>query len=108
MVHQYKLNGYSIVLDTCSGGVHVVDDVAYDVIALYPDHTPEQIAGALLEYACADMVELGVDTLYLLTDHMSFYERYGWKFLCMAQGDGEEEMARMYVHKWEEEMSCDD
>ena len=47
-------------------------------------------------------------TLYLLTDHTSFYERYGWKFLCMAQGDGEEEMARMYVHKWEEEMSCDD
>ncbi len=36
MVHQYKLNGYNIVLDSCSGGVHVVDEVAYDVIALYP------------------------------------------------------------------------
>jgi uncharacterized protein len=34
MVHQYKLNGYNIVLDTCSGSVHTVDDVAYDVIAL--------------------------------------------------------------------------
>ena len=33
MVHQYQLNGYNIVLDTCSGSVHVVDDVAYDVIA---------------------------------------------------------------------------
>ena len=32
MIHQYKLNGYNIVLDTASGGVHVVDDVAYDVI----------------------------------------------------------------------------
>ena len=31
MVHQYKLNGYNIVLDTCSGSVHVVDDVAYAV-----------------------------------------------------------------------------
>ena len=49
MVHQYKLNGYNIVLDTCSGGVHVVDEVAYDVIALFPDHTPEEIVSALLE-----------------------------------------------------------
>ena len=39
MVHQYQLNGYNIVLDTCSGSVHVVDDVAYDVIAMYADHT---------------------------------------------------------------------
>ncbi len=31
MVHQYKLNGYNIVLDTCSGSVHVVDEVAYDM-----------------------------------------------------------------------------
>ena len=35
MIHQYKLGGYNIVLDTCSGGIHVVDDVAYDIIALY-------------------------------------------------------------------------
>ena len=38
MVHQYQLNGYNIVLDTCSGSVHVVDDVAYDIIAMYPEH----------------------------------------------------------------------
>ena len=49
MVHQYKLNGYNIVLDSCSGGVHVVDEVAYDLIALYPDHTPEEIVQTLLE-----------------------------------------------------------
>ncbi len=35
MIHQYKLGGYNIVLDTCSGGIHVVDDVAYDIIALF-------------------------------------------------------------------------
>ena len=35
MIHQYKLNGYNIVLDTCSGGIHVVDDVAYDIISLF-------------------------------------------------------------------------
>ena len=49
MVHQYRLNGYNIVLDTCSGSIHVVDDVAYDVIALFPDHGEEDIVSALLE-----------------------------------------------------------
>ena len=34
MIHQYKLGGYNIVLDVCSGSVHVVDDAAYDIIAL--------------------------------------------------------------------------
>ena len=48
MVHQYKLNGYNIVLDTCSGSVHTVDEVAYDVVALYPDHTPDEIVAELL------------------------------------------------------------
>ncbi len=49
MVHQYQLNGYNIVLDTCSGGIHVVDEVAYDVISLFPDHTPEEIVSSLLD-----------------------------------------------------------
>lgn len=49
MVHQYQLNGYNIVLDTCSGGVHVVDDVAYDVIALFAEHTEAEIVAALSE-----------------------------------------------------------
>ena len=48
MVHQYKLGGYNIVLDTCSGGVHVVDEVAYDIIALWKDHTPDAIAAEIL------------------------------------------------------------
>ncbi|MBQ2618674.1 MAG: thioether cross-link-forming SCIFF peptide maturase [Oscillospiraceae bacterium] len=49
MVHQYKLNGYNIVLDTNSGSVHVVDEVAYDLIAAYPDHSREDLIAALLE-----------------------------------------------------------
>ena len=49
MLHQYKLNGYNIVLDTCSGSVHQVDEVAYDVIAMYPDHDKEEIIETLLE-----------------------------------------------------------
>ncbi|MBR2902973.1 MAG: thioether cross-link-forming SCIFF peptide maturase [Clostridia bacterium] len=48
MVHQYKLNGYNIVLDTCSGAVHVVDEVAYDVIAMFKDRTSDEIIADLL------------------------------------------------------------
>ena len=43
MVHQYKNNGYNIVLDVNSGAIHVVDDVTYDVIALYEEKNLEEI-----------------------------------------------------------------
>ena len=49
MVHQYKLNGYNIVLDTCSGSVHAVDEVAYDVIEMYKTHGKDEIVNTLLE-----------------------------------------------------------
>lgn len=54
----------------------------------------------MLDFVCEDMEKFGIDTLYLLTDHTSFYERYGWEFLCMVREDGkEEETARCYVHR---------
>ena len=49
MVHQYKLNGYNIVLDTASGSVHAVDEVAYDIIEMYKDKTEDEIVSAILE-----------------------------------------------------------
>ena len=49
MIHQYKLSGYNIVLDVCSGSIHVVDDVAYDVIAMYERQGREAIISALAE-----------------------------------------------------------
>lgn len=48
MIHQYKLNGYNIVLDVYSGSVHAVDDLAYDVIAMYKNATKEQIIDEML------------------------------------------------------------
>ena len=47
MVHQYKLNGYNIVLDTASGSVHAVDEVAYDIIEMYKTNLPEEIVVAI-------------------------------------------------------------
>lgn len=49
MVHQYQLNGYNIVLDTCSGAVHAVDDVAYDIIAQYKTRPEDELVAAMLE-----------------------------------------------------------
>ncbi len=49
MVHQYKLGGYNIVLDTCSGSVHSVDDVAYDMIAMYGKEDDDRIIAAMKE-----------------------------------------------------------
>ena len=50
MIHQYKNNGYNIVLDVCSGSVHVVDDLVYDVIALYEEMDPDEIVKRLPQY----------------------------------------------------------
>ena len=47
MIHQYKNNGYNIVMDVCSGAVHVVDDLVYDII--YKDRDPRDLAKFLIE-----------------------------------------------------------
>ncbi len=89
------------------GGMGVIEndfhhrkDLAPNVCAVYTeeDRRCQGIAGALLGLVCRDMKELGIPTLYLVTDHTSFYERYGWEFYCMVQGDGELGLTRLYVH----------
>ncbi len=49
MIHQYKLNGYNIVLDTYSGSIHVVDDIAYDIIGMYESADEQEICRKMLE-----------------------------------------------------------
>lgn len=49
MVHQYKNNGYNIVLDVNSGMVHVVDDLAYDIIGMYENSSKGDIVSAMVE-----------------------------------------------------------
>ena len=46
MIHQYKLGGYNIVLDVCSGAVHVVDEVAYDIIEMFEEYDRQTIVDA--------------------------------------------------------------
>ena len=49
MIHQYRMGGYNIVLDTCSGSIHSVDEVAYDIISMYPENSREDIVKSILE-----------------------------------------------------------
>ena len=90
------------------GGLGVIEndfhdrkDLTPNVCAVYvePDKRCQGVAGALLQCVCSDMKKLGIPVLYLVTDHTAFYERYGWEFPCMVQGDGEPDMTRMYIHR---------
>ncbi len=49
MIHQYQLGGYNIVLDVCSGALHTVDPLAYDMIAMYEDHPRDAVIAAMQE-----------------------------------------------------------
>ena len=78
---------------------HSRKDLSPNVCAVYTekDMRGYGIAGKLLGYVCDDMKSQGIDTLCLITDHTTFYEHYGWEFLCMVLEDGGG-MTRMYVH----------
>lgn len=90
-----------------AGGLGVIEndfhhrkDLAPNVCAVYtePAHRCRGIAGRLLDIVVKDMRAKGISPLYLITDHIGFYERYGWEFLCMVQGDDTPAPMRMYLH----------
>jgi GNAT superfamily N-acetyltransferase len=94
--------------DRIVGGLGVIEndfhdrkDLAPNVCAVYTDedYRCQGIAGRLLNMAVEDLRTKGISPAYLLTNHNGFYERYGWEFLCMAQGDGEPYLSRMYIHQ---------
>lgn len=81
MVHQYKNNGYNIVLDVNSGAVHIVDDVMYDVIPMFEENTKEEIIQSLeSKYNKADVEEAWEEVKELADDEQLFikdeYEGY--------------------------------
>ena len=90
------------------GGMGVIEndfhdrkDLSPNVCAVYTEveYRCQGVAGELLDMVVEDMRSKGITPLYLVTNHTGFYERYGWEFLCLVQGDGEPEMSRMYIHK---------
>ena len=97
------LNGEHIVggLGVIENDFHDRKDLAPNVCAVYTEEACRRqgIAGRLLNMVVEDLRAKGINPLYLVTDHSGFYERYGWEFQCMVQGDGEPEMTRMYIHR---------
>ena len=97
------LDGNNIV-----GGMGVIEndfhdrkDLTPNVCAVYTEesHRKQGIAGNLLNMVVDDLKSKGITPVCLVTDHTGFYERYGWEFFCMAQGDGEPDMTRLYIHR---------
>ena len=97
------LDGERIVggLGVIENDFHDRPDLTPNVCAVYTEEgcRCQGIAGKLLNMAVENLRSKGISPAYLVTDHIGFYERYGWEFLCMVQGDGEPDMTRMYIHK---------
>ena len=102
--------GWYICMDNeqIVGGLGVIEndfhdrkDLSPNVCAVYTEESYRKkgIAGELLNLAVEDLRSKGITPVYLVTNHIGFYERYGWEYLCMVQGDDEPEMSRMYIHR---------
>ncbi|HIZ44664.1 MAG TPA: thioether cross-link-forming SCIFF peptide maturase [Firmicutes bacterium] len=81
MIHQYKSNGYNIVMDVCSGAVHVVDDVVYDAIAVYGEKGEEAVKEALQDRYPAEDIGEAIDEINELKEEgllftEDVYEQY--------------------------------
>ena len=94
--------------DRIVGGMGVIEndfhnrkDLSPNICAVYTEeaYRNQGIAGKLLNMTVNDLNQKGITPVYLLTNHVGFYERYGWEFLCMVQGNDESEMSRMYIHR---------
>ena len=94
--------------DRIIGGLGVIEndfhnrkDLTPNVCAVYTEkkYRCKGIAGNLLDMVVKDLKSKGITPIYLITDHTGFYERYGWEFLCMVQGNEEPDLTRMYIHR---------
>ena len=97
------LDGDHIIagLGVIENDFHDRRDLAPNLCALYvePEYRGRGLAGELLSFAARDMAALGTGTLYLITEHDSFYERYGWEYLCTAHPEDGGWPLRLYVLK---------
>lgn len=79
MVHQYKNNGYNIVLDVNSGAIHVVDDVTYDVIELFEDNSAKEIIEKLVDRYPQTEIEEAIQEVNELKDNEELFTEDTYK-----------------------------
>ena len=94
--------------DQIIGGLGVIDNDFHDRVDLSPnvcavyteeDYRNHKIAGTLLNKAVEDLRSKGISPVYLVTNHIGFYEKYGWEFYCEVQCEGDDYLSRMYIHR---------
>ncbi len=85
MIHKYKLGGFNIVLDVNSGGVHIVDELTYDMLdnveLPFEEKCPEKVIKKLSKYYSVDEIESCYNEIVeLYNDQILFseddYEKY--------------------------------
>lgn len=79
---------------------HKRKDLSPNICAVYTDekYRGNGIAGTLLNMAVENLRNKNISPVYLLTDHINFYEKYDWQFMCMVENENEHTQSRMYVH----------
>lgn len=94
--------------DQIIGGLGVIENDFHDRVDLSPnicavyteeDYRNHKIAGTLLNKAVEDLRSKGISPVYLVTNHIGFYEKYGWEFYCEVQCAGDDYLSRMYIHR---------
>ena len=101
MVHQYKLNGYNIILDTASGSVHTVDEVAYDIIEMYKKNSADEIV-AVITKKYADVTEQDVleclDDIKSLEDAGKLYSKDEYEELACNYKNNSKVIKALCLH----------
>lgn len=97
-LHEQKIVGG---LGVIANDFHERRDLTPNICAVYTEkeYRSKGIAGRLLNMAVEDLRAHSISVVYVLTDHTSFYERYGFEFLCMAQNTDSQDQSRMYIHR---------
>ena len=101
MVHQYKLNGYNVVLDTASGSVHAVDEVAYDIIEMYKSSSPEKIVETITKKytdVTADEVLECIDDIKSLEDAGKLYSKDEYEELACNYKNNSKVIKALCLH----------
>ena len=101
MVHQYKLNGYNIILDTASGSVHAVDEVAYDIIEMYKTSSEAEIISTITaKYADVtkdDVLEC-IDDIKALEDAGKLYSKDEYEELACNYKNNSKVIKALCLH----------
>ena len=101
MVHQYKLNGYNIILDTASGSVHTVDEVAYDIIEMYKTSSADEIVATITEkysdVTAQDVLEC-LDDIKSLEDAGKLYSKDEYEELACNYKNNSKVIKALCLH----------